>query len=600
MSLTFRNARTTVENLLVDRLAEAYALKMPVAADVATLRARASSALPEQLPKLVYVTAAGFLYRWRSWSTLADNGTTVIKPNDKTGSLPGRWIRTSSTTQTGYLEVCDLYNDDDNSEDVIEERIYGKKPALLVSWVRTEHKAKSHRPGALYWGVMHFQILAVCESLRGEQYTRQGSGSAAEAAKDPGTAAILGDVKELLAGMAGEVLGEADVAHIEIGDEETVLKDLARRTFVEAIAIEVRFTNLHPDTDTIALADPFEFENQLQLAQTQPGATFDSQNYVTAGLGVPLGASLTQTIDGGEGFIAGAAFTANPTAKTFTASKATYRYLHPNGAWVFVETEFGQDRPTTPAGTMLVGVTLTDGSAVKFDRILADSLINYGPVDEVENPWFSSYMLSLDPVLYWQFRLASGSTISDASGNGNDGTLDVGVTVAYQRPSLVAEVGDYALGATDQTAGGVVVLSGLGIGGAERPFSVVWLYKPNGVIDASDGSIGQAGGSSRFQARATGAAGALLITGSGGTNFTTPDGVYQAGTKVLCIYTFDGTNGRFYKNGALVSGPNAMTHNAWVVFAWNPSLSWDGDVDEVAVLPHCLSAAEAAALQAAI
>lgn len=417
MTLTFRNARTTIENAIIDKLAEAYAVRLPTVATIAALRAFPARALPNQRPTLIFVTSSGYAFRWRPWSTSADDGATIIKPDDIT-STPGRWVRTTSTSASGYLQACDLFNDDDGSEAVIEQRIYGTKPAMLMTWQNTRRAPKSHRAGALYWARMSFKILVISEQLRGEQMARQGSGNATEAAADPGTGAMLGDVKELLAGMTGEELGVTDVATIEIGDEEPVLKDLERRSFVEAIDIEVRYTEVKTaDTDAVSLDDPWEFNTQRQLAQTS-GETFDGESYVTGGLTVPVGASLTQTIAAGTAYIGGSAVAVGATAHTFTASRVTYRDLLSNGTWEFHEAYVGEDAPDASAGALRVGVTVTDANGVISDAVIADSLIDFEGPDKVDLTELVSLAVTPTPTT----ASVAGTRQFTAIGTFSDGT----------------------------------------------------------------------------------------------------------------------------------------------------------------------------------
>jgi phage gp37-like protein len=392
MAITFRTARTVIENAILDRLAEEYLARLPTVANIAALRARVSTALPDQLPALIYVTSAGYAYRWRPWVSTADNGTTVIKPDDVSSGSLGRWVRTSSTSASGYIRYLDLYNDDVNDE-LIEQRIYGDKPALLITYEGTSHKPMSARSGALYWATLRFTVMAVSKSLRGEQYARQGSGLSAESTVDPGTAAILGDVKDLLAGMDGDTLGVEEVASIEIGDEEPVLKDLARRAFVEALEIEVRCTITHEDSDTVTLDDPFEFTVQRQLAHTN-STTFDDENYVTEGLHVPTGTGLTKTIAAGTAYVGSTLVSVNATAKTFTANRVTYRDLFDDGTYEYHETTVGQDAPDVSTGALRVGATITDGTGVIMDTLLADSLLDYEDEDKVDPPTLLSIAVS--------------------------------------------------------------------------------------------------------------------------------------------------------------------------------------------------------------
>lgn len=269
--LTLRNARNTIENAIVDSLQEAYGVRLsPAAVDAAHLRLMPSDGLANRA--LRFLTSAGKAYRFARFETAADDGVNYIKPDDVLTSKPGRWVKTTSTVATGYLKRCELYNDDEGNLDTFEQRLFGGMPAVLVSFEGTEHHPKSTEKGALYWTISRFSVFAVETNARAVQTARQGSLRPSEALEHPGTAAILGDVKDLLAGFD---LNLNDVAFIEIRNETPVVRDQARQRFVEVLEIEVYATLTHQDPSVYDLAEPYEFNMQLGLADPQDVNTVD-------------------------------------------------------------------------------------------------------------------------------------------------------------------------------------------------------------------------------------------------------------------------------------------------------------------------------------
>jgi hypothetical protein len=375
MAITLRNGRTTIENAVIDALWLAYGFRYPVAATVAALRALDSTALPDRA--LRFVTAKGLTYIWRRFVATADDGDAYVRPADVDSANPGRWVKTASTAATGYLKRCELYNDNVNDIETIEERLFANMPAMLLSFESMNHKAKSMSPGALYWATIRFQLQAVSVSERAEQTARQGSLLAAEAAVDPGTAAMLGDAKAVLAGYA---LGLDDVATTEIGDETPQIHDLARARFTESLDITVYATLTNQDTDLVTIES---FGVQEQLADLAQDGTTDEDNLLTIGMAVPIAVGLFQPVNYGTAIIGGTPVTFVGEMRTFGANKDTYRDLLDDGTMIYVAVDNGADAPDVTSTAMRIGVTVTDASGVVADRILCASAVDFGDVNEI-------------------------------------------------------------------------------------------------------------------------------------------------------------------------------------------------------------------------
>lgn len=247
MDINFRNARLVIETALRDTLLLAYGRQLPPVAMTDALAAVPSSALTDD--DLRHVAAARRTYRFARSDARAADGVSIIAPSDLPAGAPGRWLRTESLVAEGYLERCELYNEDEDQE-TMTERLLSKKPALLISFEGARHKPVSNRAGALYWYVVSYRLLAISTNMRGGETAWHGSPRAQESKLDPGTAAILGDAKAVLAG-SDLGLGGA-VERVEIGEERPVIVALAKRTVVEALDITV-WATLRPEEDVVSL-----------------------------------------------------------------------------------------------------------------------------------------------------------------------------------------------------------------------------------------------------------------------------------------------------------------------------------------------------------
>ena len=441
--LTLQSGRSVLENSIVNTLLLALGVRNWTVADIPSLRGIATlspSGSGESLRDvndLAFVSSiapSGITYQWNPTATNGDDAVNFIKPTDLAAGLPGRWALTASSVPSGYLKRCQLYNDESTDEAMVE-RIFALQPAILVSFESATHTPKSKVPGALYWYEAHFNILVIATDMRGAQAARQGSAIGTEAVSNPGTAAMLGDVK---AQLAGYDLGLNDVAYIEIGDETPVAQYAAQRRFVEELKITVYATLTNAGAAPTALGDPYEFNLQEELAgnpsqlaapplvllgPTPPPSPsgnnpFDANNYVSSGVQCPLGDGLTQTIAAGSAYLAGVLVSPAATAHTFTANKATYRDLNPNGTYTFIETAIGVNPPPITLGALRVGVTITDASGVRVDQFLCDSLVSFGPMNKVEAPQLVSIAITPSPASVphgSNFQFAATGTYSDGS-----------------------------------------------------------------------------------------------------------------------------------------------------------------------------------------
>jgi hypothetical protein len=267
MPFGFRTARTEIETALRDQLLLAFGRRLPPVDGIAALAALPS--VPASEDDLRYVVAAERTYRFRRAEERTPDGDTIIAPSDLPVGAPGRWLKTHSRVTDGYLERCELYNEDEDEETMIE-RLLSKRPAILLSFAGARHKPVSNRAGALYWYAASYRLLAVSTNMRGDEAAWHGSPRPAEAKLDPGTAAMLGDAKASLAG-SDLGLGGA-VERVELGEERPVIVALAKRTVVEALDLTVWATLRADDHSLVPLEGA---EGRCELADGTPGEFSD-------------------------------------------------------------------------------------------------------------------------------------------------------------------------------------------------------------------------------------------------------------------------------------------------------------------------------------
>lgn len=440
VSITLGNARTLIENAIVDALAWGLATRSPPAANVAALRAAPSAGVPDR--RMRVVTSTGLAWQWQASQLGADDGTEgtpFAQPADVPAGLPGRWCRASSTgvtsaATTGYLAACQNYNDDANDLDVFMQRVFGQVPAMLLSFERIDREHKSSGVvGGIDWCKAHFTLFAVSFNARGRQAARQGSPVPAEAAVDPGTAAMLGDAMIALKGVG---LGIDDVAYVEVGSEYTVVKDLARGRFVDALDLTVYYTETLPDPSIVPVSYPHSFNVTYKSAELDSAGKLDTQNDVLSGLQFPMGGQNALAFPLGGGLVA--AFQAGtmnfngtllaiPSGQyTFPPFAVVYRDVDATGAIYYTPTTLGDAPPPVAYGRIRLGVTVTNVNNIVLDRLLAASLITLGSgPDQYDQPTpITALSISPNPMTVphgtpFQYTV----TGTDADGNTRDVTL---------------------------------------------------------------------------------------------------------------------------------------------------------------------------------
>ena len=382
--LDIRAARKVVERAIVKTLQLAYGTRGPAQADVAALRAFASAQVLQG--SLFFVTSKGVCYQFDRFSSAVDDGDLAVKPNDVVAN--GRWLKTASSIQSGYAKRVRLYAGETTAEQ-LQTRIFGVKPAFLLRWTGSEHVPKGF-PGGVYRYFVNFDLYAISTNFRPEDESQEGSPFGDPS--DPGTIAMIGDAKVAL---AGTVLGVDGVSVTYIGDEEEVIADLAGRRFVEKLSLRVFATVNVPD-------QVLQFKDAAvtyQLAKTADGASeIDLNNCVRSGYTIQTGPGFTKFPAPGTAFISGQVVSSAPVAYTFLANSDTYRDLKPDGTFAYSAVGHGEQPPAQSAGTLRVGLTVTDATGVAADHLLAGALVDI-VTDVVPSPGKTVTALVVNPAM---------------------------------------------------------------------------------------------------------------------------------------------------------------------------------------------------------
>lgn len=372
-----------VQEALLDVLSLAFQKREPEQPDLAAL---ATAFVPQLLKDraLVYVISEDRVYRWDRYSTLPDDGLDVIAPVPAISPDAGRWLRVSSSVnfgpnsflplqsrRQGYCKTVLLYRGDESDEQM-EEAIYGQKPALLLEWLSDDPQPWSLYAGALYKDAHQLNLFIVSECLRGTPSGPWGSPLAAEAATDPGIDEMIGQIRKVLAGVP---LGIKNLEHVELGPARKVEERLAERLFIYSLSFTVRTNFFIPDEDLI----PAAIQVSPRLADQGPSEPdFDPLNYVAQGYLVPPGAGLTRSYGTGIAFIGGTSLSSTPAPVTFAPSSDTYRDLRPDGTFTYLAVERNAKPPPLTAGALRVGRTRTTATDIESDTWLCSSSLAYG------------------------------------------------------------------------------------------------------------------------------------------------------------------------------------------------------------------------------
>lgn len=371
-----------VEAALVRLLKLGLGARLPSVADLAAL-----AALPlKDDGALCFVSSAGRLFEFRTWSTATPDGVSIVAmASPPSGKTNGRWHGVTTPWRygaggvnlaqktTGYLRTVEAYSSDDDGETAIN-RVADAFPSCLLKFVGDDLKPAANVPGTAYWDELSFTLDIVTANLRPAPAATQGSSAAGD---DPGAYRIIGDIRRLLHGVSPSFAVVEEVERVEVGGASLSYEAEDRRVYVWQLPITVRASYSIDDEDLEAA----EVEVQPTLADKPLEATrFDIKNYVASGGGLDAGpgAGFTRTIEATIATVGGTPASAAAMTTTFAPSKDTYRDFSNTGIWSLTAVAAGASPPPLAAGELRVGVTRTDGAGVVEDRPLCSFSIPFG------------------------------------------------------------------------------------------------------------------------------------------------------------------------------------------------------------------------------
>lgn len=382
MTMTLANYKTQVEQALVQVLRLALATRGTVA-DLAALAALDVSALAHG--GLAYVTDQTRVYQLDMYSTAAHSSPNVIAPTTAHPVYAGaRWVRVTSAAtygpnwraplharSTGICRAVELYQGQEGEEAQFT-RLLAQTPSLMLEANQDEPRPLScGAPGSLYRSELPLTLTFFSDNYRGSPWAGHGSPTSLGETDDPGPAALIGEVRRILAGID---LGLDGVDRVEIGSSRLVDEQLAERYQVWEMDLTVLCFPRVPDED---LDSPTVIQGQPELTDTAAGK-FDIQNFVSAGyhVAVPDPGSLTATPAAGTAIVGGVAVSSTPLAKAFTASRDTYMDLKADGTFTYVEAYLGHPAPSVTTGALRVGRVVTDETKiVSFTYLCSTSMV---------------------------------------------------------------------------------------------------------------------------------------------------------------------------------------------------------------------------------
>lgn len=427
MALLFRSGLTTVELALKNAILLAYGFRIsPPFPTVASCRAFAGSQIrPDEL---CFITSKGVTYQFNRFSTAADDGDLVIAPTDSSAS--GRWLKTTNIVSTGYAKAVRVHAGDE-SYILMLKRANAARPSIHLIFDGLTFVNRSLSKGALYQCIAKYKIKCIASSLRGQAQAIEGSDIISET--DPGTHNMVGDLIFLL---AGSNLSNSSVGFCEIEEERYSESAEGGRLFVEHLALTVFYTIHSPDTDSVIIDSLSGLNIQRQLLGG--GSAYDTSNQVTSGYTIPTGSGFVKTPVSGTAMVNGLAVSSSPVPFVFSANKDTYRDLHTDGTFTYTAVKNGAPPPLLSAGvgtgvvanSLRVGVTVTDGSGVIYDAMLAGTLTSFKPVDIVPGAGVSVTSIAITPV---PASGASGSAVqfTCTATYSNGSTADVSTLVSW-------------------------------------------------------------------------------------------------------------------------------------------------------------------------
>ncbi len=377
--LDVRLAQTAIENALRDAILFALGARLAQVASVAALRAvPTQGTVNSQFHNDRLITVAGsplLSYRWNQESTIADNGVSVVKPNDVTAN--GRWLQWTSPVRfspsagansttldqiaSGYLQRV-IVLDRDFAEDEWVALLTGAVPAVLIQAEGDSPKDLTQNTGHRWDRAYRFRVWSLDQNLRGRREAAQGSLVSGDTTI--GANAVDGLVEALISGTSLNAVVDG-IRNIQSGDCENRVSELAENRVVRVREYTVQATVELPQAPNESLS-PQTIAAQAHLdSLDSSGDAFDPANYVANGMLATVALGLTQPVAAGSAQIAGVTVSyAGSAGQAFPAWSDTYHDLLNTGVMTFTSVARDTAPPAVAANALRVAVTTTNTGAV--------------------------------------------------------------------------------------------------------------------------------------------------------------------------------------------------------------------------------------------
>lgn len=396
--LDTRTAQTTLENGIRDTILYALGKRLPAVASVAELRqiiTRGESGTPTRNPDdLAVVVVSGITvaaYRWSPWSATADNGTSVIAPNDAP-IVPGRWIQWTSQLRfspvvggpASYLHLLQsgplqrvIVLDRSMEEDEIGSMISGQVPAVVIEASGDSPEDMTLSTGYRYSTGYDFKVSVIAQNLRDYREHAHDSAFTPDAPSVLGANTIDGFIKALLGGTHLSALIDG-IRNVKIGHGENWFSEFGQRRVIRSHSFLFQVTEVNPAAPgDFGPAEELRLQSELTDLHDQP-PPFTLDTYLISGATVPVGPGLVKPVLAGSAVLAQLPVAYAGQLFTFLAYADTYRDLLPSGAMVFLPVATESEAPALTPTAVRVGMTRTDGSGTIGDRLIIATREPYG------------------------------------------------------------------------------------------------------------------------------------------------------------------------------------------------------------------------------
>ena len=199
---------------------------------------------------------------------------------------------------------------------------------------------------------------------------------------------------------------------------------------------------------------------------------------------------------------------------------------------------------------------------------------------------------------HWKLDETSGTTARDTSGKGHPGTL-YNIASPATATSGWTSSGRFNGALAFDGSNDYVLVSGLTW--TPVAFSVAWWIYPLTSVNYNQGMMASVGWGA-WDAH-TSTAGAMYVGTDGTTRFSPselPAGTMELNKWQFFTYTYNGSQGRFYKDGALVAGPKTQNQSvAWGGFSMGIGIAnntINGSIDDVRIYNRALTQTDITAL----